>query len=259
MAKKDIVKKKKNEVIREAKIDNVYKNNPKLVSSIILSAVLIILVLISIFVMNDEFDFSKFDNKVSDSQKFEEEYEEYNGKENNYGKEYLSIDVSDDNNIKYSSYEEVFSILEDKSGVIYFGFPTCPWCRNLVPVLLDAADEVGLDNIYYLNNLDSRDVKILNDDGEVVVDKEGTKNYYKLVDELSSVLGEYEGLNNSSIKRLYFPTVIFVKNGEIVGSHIGTVDSQEDPYKKLDKVQYKELKTILEDLMYNTISCDGAC
>ena len=128
-----------------------------------------------------------------------------------------------------------------------------------MPVLLDAAEEVGLDKIYYLNNLDSRDAKKLNDKGEIVVEKEGTKDYYKLVDKLSSVLGEYEGLNDSSIKRLYFPTVIVVKDGKIVGSHIGTVDSQEDPYKKLDDKQYKELKEDLEDLMYKTISCDGAC
>jgi len=260
MAKKDIVKKKKNEVIREAKIDNVYKNDPKLVASIVLSVIIIILVLISIFVLNGEFDFIKsgMDNKVTDSQKFEKEYEDYNNKDNGWGNKHISVEASN-KIVKYSDYDEVFSILKDGTGVIYFGFPTCPWCRNLVPVLLDAAEEVGIDTIYYLNNLDSRDVKKINDDGEIVVEKEGTKNYYKLVDKLSSVLGEYEGLNDSSIKRLYFPTVIVVKDGKILGSQISTVDSQKDPYVKLNDSQYKELKDTLEDLMYKTISCDGAC
>ena len=45
--------------------------------------------------------------------------------------------------------EEIFDIL-DGTGIIYFGFPECPWCRNAVPVLLDAAEEVGIEKIYYI-------------------------------------------------------------------------------------------------------------
>ena len=88
---------------------------------------------------------------------------------------------------------------------------------------------------------------------------EGTEEYYELVEKLDSVLGEYEGLNDSSIKRLYFPTVVFVKDGEIVGSHIGTVDSQTDPSIALTDEQYEELKSLLAKNMTKLISCDGAC
>ena len=34
---------------------------------------------------------------------------------------------------------------------------------------------------------------------------------------LDDYLPEYKGLNNSKIKRLYFPTVLFVKDGKILG------------------------------------------
>ena len=255
MAKKDIVKKKKNEVIREAQIEGINNNDTKL--KIIATVLTLIVVAIGglYYYFNDDKDTT---NDSIDMVKFEKEYEEYNGKETPYGGNYLEIDIAKENNIKYSSYDEVYSILEDGTGVIYFGFPTCPWCRNLVPVLVDAAKEAGIDTIYYLNNMEDRDSKELVD-GEIVIKKNGTKNYYKLVEKLESVLGEYEGLNDSNIKRLYYPTVIFVKDGKIVDSHIGTVDSQENPSVFLNDEQYKELKDTLVNKMTKLIVCDGAC
>ena len=254
MAKKDIVKKKKNEIIKEAKIDEVNSNETKL--KIIITVLTLVVVAIGgicWYFNNDKETVSSNDNI-----KFVEEYEEYNGKETPYGGKYLEIEVPQDNKVKYSSYDEIYSILEDGTGVIYFGFPTCPWCRNLVPVLVDASNEAGIDTIYYFNNKEDRDVKELVDN-EIVIKKNGTQNYYKLVDKLESVLGEYEGLNDSSIKRLYYPTVIFVKDGKIVDSHIGTVDSQENPSIFLDKQQYEELKTTLVNKMTKLIVCEGAC
>ena len=261
MAKKDIIKKKKNEVIKEAKIESVNKNDPKFCASIVIFLSTLILIVIAIGGLYWYFE-EKNENRnntLSDSEKFETEYEKYNGEDTSYGGKYLEVDISDNNGIKYSSYEEIFSILESGTGVIYFGFPTCPWCRNLVPVLLDAAKEAGIDTIYYLNNKEDRDIKELDDDGNVVIKENGSDDYYKLVDKLTSVLGEYEGLNDSSIKRLYYPTVIFVKNGKIVDVHIGTVDSQENPSIFLDDYQYRELKEILVKKMLKSILCDYPC
>ena len=42
-------------------------------------------------------------------------------------------------------------------------------------------------------------------------------------------------------KRLYAPTVIFVKNGEVVEFIERTVDSQKDPYVALNENQRNEL------------------
>lgn len=260
MSKKDIVKKRKNEVIKEAKINEVNKSDSKFIASIVIFISTIVLIVIAIGGLYWHFEGKKeADNKLYDSSKFETEYESYNGKDTPYGSKYLEIDVDSKNVIKYSSYEEVFSILDGKTGVIYFGFPTCPWCRNLVPVLLDASKEAGLDIIYYLNNKEDRDIKELDDDGNIITKQNGSDNYYKLVDKLKSVLGEYSGLNDASIKRLYYPTVVFVKNGKIVDIHIGTVDSQENPNIFLNDEQYKELKTTLVEKMQKTIVCDDAC
>lgn len=224
---------------------------------LILAPVLaLLIIIIAVFGLN-----KNSNTEVKDAVKFKEEYESLNGQKNDNGKEYVNISVDEENPFVYASYDEVVDIIENGTGVIYFGFPECPWCRNAVPVLIDAAQELGVDKIYYYNALSIRDTKSLDENGNIVTDKKGTDEYYKLVDLLSNVLTPYEGLNDESIKRLYFPTVVYVKDGEVLTSTIGTVDSQEDPYIKLTNDQYNELKNTYMDNMnkvYN-ILCDEAC
>ena len=203
----------------------------------------------------------KLRNKQIDSLKFKAEYESLNGKKNKNNKEYVHVEVSPKNPFVYAKYEEVMDILEDGSGVIFFGFPECPWCRNMVPVLESAAKEMGIDKIYYFNALDMRDIKSLNKDGSIKTEKKGRDEYYKLISALGDSIGSYEGLNDDSIKRLYFPTVVFVKDGKILSSHIGTLDSQTDPYKVLNDKQKNELKEIYMDGINKVyeIMCDETC
>lgn len=196
------------------------------------------------------------DKKIeeNDSMKFKEEYESLNEKENeSTGKEYLKVSIKENNPIKYATYSEIKNIITSGTGVIYFGFPECPWCRNAVPVLLEAAEDNGIDKVYYFNALDIRDKKHLDENGNIVVDDEGTKEYKELVELLYDYLDVYSGLNDDTIKRLYFPTVIFVKNGKIIGSHSGTVASQTDPSIALNESEHNELKKIYTDYM-KTIS-----
>src|SRR5574344_1668309 len=87
-------------------------------------------------------------NITSDEKKFKEEYESLNGKTNASNKKYLDVNISENNNIIYTSYEEIFNIIDNKkSAIIYFGFPECPWCRNAMPVLIEAASDYGVDQI----------------------------------------------------------------------------------------------------------------
>lgn len=196
--------------------------------------------------------------KLSDSLKFKEEYESLNEVkkgENNY----IKVEISDNNPMIYVTYEELIDIVKNDTAVIYFGFPKCPWCRNAVPVLIDAAQEVGLDKIYYFNALEIRDVKSLDENGNIIIEKEGTKEYNELIEVLYDYLDEYEGLNDPSIKRLYFPTIIFVRDGRIIGSHVGTIESQLDANNPLSDEQYQELKDIYVNYMLETMGtiCDS--
>lgn len=225
--------------------------------NIILSVAVVVAAIISLFGI-----YTRQAKEInSDSLKFKEEYESLNGKENSSGKNYLSLNISSNNPIVYSSFQEVYNLIEKGTGIIYFGFPECPWCRNAVPVLLDAAQELNISKIYYFNALSIRDKKHLDENGNIITDEEGTEDYKKLVEILYNELPVYDGLNDDSIKRLYFPTVVFVKDGKIVGIHTSTVDSQSDPYIKLSEEQYSELKNIYLDLMNKTydVICDQSC
>ena len=203
-----------------------------------------------------------FNNKsLTDAMKFKKEYELLNGQINSNNKKYMDVEISVKNPIQYASYEEIVNLLKSGTGVIYFGFPECPWCRNAVPVLLEAAKELNINKIYYFNALSIRDKKHLDDQGNIVTDEAGTKEYEELVKLMYDQLPVYDGLNDDTIKRLYFPTVVFVKNGEIIGLHSSTVDSQEDPYVSLTDDQHNELKKIYSDYFNKVfdIVCDDAC
>lgn len=190
---------------------------------------------------NNPFENSK---ELTDSVKFKKEYEDLNNKKNSKGNEYIKVEISKDNPIKYVTFEELMDVLNEGSGIIYFGFPECPWCRNALPVLLDAAKEENINEIYYFNAHDMRDEKSLDDSGQVITTKEGTDEYKKILEKLNDNLDIYEGLNDDSIKRLYFPNVFFILNGKVVGNHMSTLDSQKDPSVPLNDEQYKELKGI---------------
>lgn len=198
---------------------------------------------------------------TADAKKFKKQYESYNDKtKENSNTPYLKVNIAEKNPMVYRSAQEIISLLKEGTGVIYFGFPTCPWCRNAVPVLLDAAKEENVDKVYYFNALEIRDTKKLID-GKIVTEKEGSKEYYEIVALLKDFLPSYEGLEDDSIKRLYFPTVVFVKDGKVQSIHEGTVDSQTDASKGMTDKQKEELKNIYIKGMQSisTEVCDDKC
>jgi len=200
-------------------------------------------------------------NITEDEKKFKEEYEALNNTKDSRGKEYLSIDIDENNGVIYASFEELKELLTEGTGVVYFGYPECPWCRTAVPMLLQAASNTGLENIYYFNAKEIRDVKELDKNGKVVTKKEGTKEYYELLEILGDHFWAYDGLEDESIKRLYFPTVVFILDGEVVGIHIDTIESQKDPRVPLTDEQKNELINIYINNI-NKLSddiCDDKC
>lgn len=209
--------------------------------------------------------------KVSDGEKFKNEYESLNEKEVGDNK-YLSMNIDENNIISYASIEEIIDIIKNGTGVIYLGFPECPWCRNAVPNLLDAADSTSLDKIYYLNMKEVRDILSLDDEGKVVTESNGDSKYKELLTALDSILDEYvltDKMGNSvdtGEKRIYVPMVLFIKNGEVVFYHNDTVESQTDPYIPLTEDEKNELVSIYKngiskviDSNYCDTSTKGKC
>ena len=168
----------------------------------------------------------------TDAMKFKTEYESYNHYQNSEGNS-IVLSIPEDNPMVYASSTDVFNILESGTGIIYFGFPTCPWCRNIVPVLIEVAQEQNIDKVYYF------DVSSIRSDD--------SSDY----DRLKEYLNDYLESNGSGEKTLYVPDVYFIKKGEIVGHHLGSVNSQSEPYTALTESQHNELKTIYQNLIKN--------
>lgn len=217
---------------------------------IILSIIVVIALVIAIL-------FFLLNNKgMSDGERFKQEYEELNDS-------HLEVNIDSDNMIKYIGLEEAIDIIKNDTGVIYFGYPSCPWCRNAVPVLLDAAASTSLDTIYYVDAYNIRDVKEIDDDGNIVTTNEGDSLYDDLLEVLDDILDPYTITDDNGEvidlgeKRLYVPMVLFVKNGEVVSYHLSTVDSQEDPSISLNDSQRDELYNIYLDGINNVVG--GIC
>ena len=228
--------------------------------------ILLLMALLSIagFSIYNNYKNKNYKESTTDAIKFMIEYENLNNKLKADGiNKHTEINIIEENVIKYSNYNEIVSVLDSGTGVIYFGYPECPWCRNAAPELVKVAKETGLETIYYFNDMSIRDQKSLDDNGNIIVDKEGTDEYYNLLTRLSDYLGSYKGLNDETIKRLYVPTVVFVKEGNIVGVHIGTVESQTDPSILLNDEQREELQQIyrenMEKVLNNSCSVDVPC
>ena len=113
-----------------------------------------------------------------------------------FAAEYTS--VTEDNVFVYRTIDEIINILEHGTGVVYLGFPECPWCTAYVPYLNEVAKANGVDKVYYYNIYNDR--------------KENNDNYKKLVD----ILKEYLKFDEEGNKRIYAPSVIAVKDGEIL-------------------------------------------
>lgn len=256
--KQKLVEAAKKNVVKDANLED--RNNK--IGFLIIGVTLLLLICIGIYWAAQNPKISSLEK--SDAIKFQEEYESLNcdGEEDC---KYLTVEIDEENPIKYSSYEEIFEILENGTGVIYFGFKECPWCRNLVPNMMEAAKKAGIETIYYFDNHEDRNTITVDKDKKLEETKEGTENYNKLLEKIDSVSSMYRLYDEdgkqikTDEKRLYFPTVITVKDGEIVGFHEATLDSQTDPSVELTKEQQKELQDILEADMLKTIVCDGAC
>ena len=200
--------------------------------------------------------------QTEDEKKFEEEYESLNGTANADGITNKTVDVIKDNNIEYITLAEADKMLEEGTGVIYFGYASCPWCRNLVPVMLDAVQETKLDKVYYVNLIDEegndlRSKYILNKKNKPKKEKDASMEYYNILASLSEYLSQYvlytEAGKEIEVpeKRLSAPTVVAVKKGEVLDVYEATVEMTEEDagavkvYTKEDKKNaekaYKEL------------------
>ena len=221
-------------------------------NKIILVAIIALTILVLIVCI-----YSIFNNNhvnESDANKFRTEYMELNDKINeSSGEAYPIVNISVDNTVKYLSPKKAVEMLQKGSGIIYFGYNSCPWCRSLVSILTDAAIDKR-ETIYYVDISEIRSSFTI-ENGKLDKNANGSKEYYNILKELDSYLDDYYLEDDSGNKydteekRLYAPTLVAVKKGKVKGIHVGTVTSQKSGYDKLSNEEEEELKKAVEKLI----------
>lgn len=113
-----------------------------------------------------------------------------------FNEEYTLLDKN--NVYVYKSINEIINVLSNGTGIVYLGFPECPWCQRYVVYLNILAKEYNVKEIYYYNIKNAR--------------SNNTKEYQKIVEILKDLL-PYDDNGN---KKVFVPTVVFVKNGKVI-------------------------------------------
>lgn len=201
-------------------LNEILKDKKKMIIIISLIAIIFVVTIILCLKVYKKEVISITDNV--EYEKFKNEYESLNQEVTTDGKKYPKVELPANNKIKYSNISEILNIFETRGdAVIYFGSPTCLYCRNAIQVLCDVASETELQHIYYLD-----------------VDKTDEK-----YNELLKVLGEKFTIDKKG-EELYIPLVAFVASGNVVSYNKGSSASQDDPYEPLSESQIKGLTFI---------------
>ena len=124
--------------------------------------------------------------------------------------------VSEDNVFVYKNVDEIIKIMEHGTGVVYLGFPECPWCKAYVKYLNEVALDVGIDEIYYYNILEDR--------------TNNTDNYQKIV----SILDDNLQYDREGNHRIFVPNVSFHIDGEVIGNDYETSLDTHDLSSPID-------------------------
>lgn len=193
---------------------------------IIISSIVFIL-LITLLVLFLVFKKNKINKNIDEEKiKFAEEYK-----------------TTKDNVFTYRTINEINKILKTDTGLIFLGFPKCPWCRGYVPIINEVAKKEGLEKIYYFNIYEDR--------------KNNTEEYQEMVKLLKGFL-KYDDEGN---ERIYAPSLIAIKNGKILEFD----DTRYWDNKKYDSAeefwQSADLKPMKEKItkMINEVNEKSAC
>lgn len=229
------------------------------------SILVIIAIVILLIITGCSYD--KKEEKA-DSLKFKEEYESING-DIIEGTDYKvrALNIPEDNPIVYAEANDIISMMDNnETFVVYFGFNSCPWCRSVLPVLLDVAKDLNLKKIYYVDVKDIRDRLDVDEDGNIITVKEGSEGYIGLLARLDDVLEDYtlevDGKEiETEEKRIYAPNVISIVNGKAKELETGISDELDDPFMKLtDKIKketYNKFKCSIKCVLENKNSCSS--
>lgn len=142
-----------------------------------------------------------------------------------------------DHNYRRVSIKEVFRLVEEgATGVVYFGYTSCPYCQRVVPVLNEVAKEYN-HTVYYVDVYNEVD-KVTDVDVE---------KYFELFDGFLET-------DSDGNPQFLVPQVFFIYNGKVIAGNTGVVDSFSTSQTDLTKDQKEELTNIFAKMFASIAS-----
>lgn len=200
-----------------------------------------------------------------DALKFKEEYEKINGDKTSYSdNKYRTLKIDKNNPYVYSNAKEILEKINNKETFyVYFGSSYCPWCRSVIEKSIESAQKNNIKKIYYVDiwngfhNEILRDTYKLNDKNEAEKEKDGTKEYYKLLEKFDNLLEDYTLTTDDGEevkvgeKRIFAPDFIYVENGVAKRITSATSENQKDADAKLTKEILKDEEKSFDNFFKN--------
>jgi predicted bacteriocin transport accessory protein len=150
-----------------------------------------------------------------------------------YGCE-AEVKSEDESTFEQISFDDAIALFENKgSGILYFGFPDCPWCQEVVPELASLAKEDNV-NILYVRTRDDDRERLYTDEQK---------------EQIQPYMENYMSENDEGVMTLYVPVVAVVKDGEVIAGHVGSIEGHNAKEEELTEEQKEELKEILQSLL----------
>lgn len=149
------------------------------------------------------------------------------------GEEKSTAASDGENTFQDMTFEEAITFFEEgKSGLLYFGFPDCPWCQEVLPLLNEAAgDKV---TVYSIRTRDDNRQRLYTDEQK---------------ERIAPYIGDFFKENKDGEPTLYVPLVVAVENGTVAGGHQGTVDDHDAHERKMNAQEQEEVEKDLNTLV----------
>jgi thiol-disulfide isomerase/thioredoxin len=144
-----------------------------------------------------------------------------------------SEETKEEDQMTSMTMDEAIQFFEEKkSGVLYFGFESCPWCIEAKPVLLEAGESYE-GSIYYIITRDEDKNRLYNDEQK---------------EEIIPYIGDYMSENENGELTLYVPLVLVVKDGVVIDGHEGTFEDHDAHERTMTQEEIDELYQIYSNL-----------
>ena len=243
------------------------KNVKKIVGIIALVVVLICIVCAIIFCGKTKYKQSALD--------FKAEYEKVNGKVMINDIKYRTLDIDKNNPYVKVSIDEIAKKIENnETFYLYVGDHLCPWCRSGIEKMIEVANKMDIETIYYVDFWDEHneilrdlyDVEVNGKNVKITKTKEATEGYKVLYEAVKDYIQDYtitkDGKEyNVGVKKVYGGDHFYFNKGKCERYVSLRVSSLEKSTDELTEAVLKQQEEEFSNFFTSTNVCglDSNC